>query len=122
MKNIIEKYYFKNINEITIDSNYNIIDDKNAGNQDIEIIKLNDSNDYSNNDNNSKDNNPIITNNSFSGIKIMNEINNIDYIIDSIFSKKKKKKKFEHKFVITIKTNWEKFFPLKSYVIKTINN
>ncbi len=122
MKNIIEKYYFKNINEITIDSNYNIIDDKNAGNQDIEIIKLNDSNDYSNNDNYSKDNNPIITNNSFSGIKIMNEINNIDYIIDSIFSKKKKKKKFEHKFVITIKTNWEKFFPLKSYVIKTINN
>ena len=118
MKNIIKKCYFKNINEIIIDSNYNIIDDKNEK-QDIEIIKLDKSNHNSNNDKYIKDIKQIVPKNYFSGIKIMNEINNIDYIIDTIFLKKKI---INNKFVITIKTNWEKFFPGKSNIIKTIKN
>jgi hypothetical protein len=114
MKNIIEKYYYTNKNEIIIDSNYNIIEDKNEEKKELEFIKLNESNDNSNNNNYGKDIEEIFSKNTFSGIRFLNNINDVGDIIDEFFLKDDKKK-IKNKFVITIKTDWDKFFPPKTW-------
>ena len=114
MKNIIEKYYYTNKNEIIIDSNYNIIEDKNEEKKELEFIKLNESNDNSNNNNYGKDIEEIFSKNTFSGINFLNNINDVGDIIDEFFLKDDKKK-IKNKFVITIKTDWDKFFPPKTW-------
>ena len=114
MKNIIEKYYYTNKKEIIIDSNYNIIEDKNEEKKELEFIKLNESNDNSNNNNYGKDIEEIFSKNTFSGINFLNNINDVGDIIDEFFLKDDKKK-IKNKLVITIKTDWDKFFPPKTW-------
>ena len=99
MKEIIKKYYSKERTEVILDSNYNIINEKN--NEDNNIINISDDSNNSLNDIN------------YNNIKKVNvqenylEDNyNLDYCIDNMYKKKRNNQKFE----ISIKTNWNKFF------------
>ena len=49
----------------------------------------------------------------------MNNINDVGDIIDEFFLKDDKKK-IKNKFVITIKTDWDKFFPPKTWYWKLL--
>ena len=110
MKDIIQKYYSKDNNEIMLDSNYNVIEKK----EEINNIGLGNLNNLNNNQVN--DINNIIIDNSISNKE---NINQLDFIIDEIMLKNLKKKK-DRKFEISIKTDWEKFFSCKCLFSKKI--
>ena len=110
MKDIIQKYYSKDNNEIMLDSNYNVIEKK----EEINNIRLGNLNNLNNNQVN--DINNIIIDNSISNKE---NINQLDFIIDEIMLKNLKKKK-DRKFEISIKTDWEKFFSCKCLFSKKI--
>ena len=92
MKDIIQKYYSKDNNEIMLDSNYNVIEKK----EEINNIGLGNLNNL---DGNKGDNiNNSINDNSFSNKE---NINQLDFIIDEIILKnfkKKKDRKFEKNY------------------------
>ena len=103
MKDIIQKYYSKHNYEIMLDSNYNVIEKK----EEIKNIGLGNLNMLDNNQ--VKNINNIVNDNSLSNKE---NINQLDFIIDEIMLKNIKNKK-DRKFEISIKTDWEKFFSCK---------